>query len=75
MSLNYSRIPYNSKAHLLSIPLDKPPQFDVEYYSWRSHKMCSHLLFLHPSSWDVLENGMQLLDSNDEHYNAIDAQE
>jgi hypothetical protein len=37
--------------------------------------MCSHLLFLHPSSWDVLENGMQLLDSNDEHYNAIDAQE
>jgi hypothetical protein len=37
--------------------------------------MCSRLLFLHPSIWDVLENGMQLLDSNDEHYNAIDAQE
>jgi hypothetical protein len=29
-SFDYSRIPYNSDAHLLSIPLGKPPHFDGE---------------------------------------------
>jgi hypothetical protein len=29
-SFEYSRIPYNSNAHLLSIPLGKPPHFDGE---------------------------------------------
>jgi hypothetical protein len=38
-SFNYSHIPYNVNAHLLSIPLGKPPHFDVEDYSWWSHKM------------------------------------
>jgi hypothetical protein len=42
-SLDYSRIPYNSNAHLLSIPLRKPPHFDREDYSFWSHKMRSHL--------------------------------
>ena len=37
-SFDYSRIPYNSNAHLLSIPLGKPPHFDVEDYSFWSHK-------------------------------------
>ena len=27
-SFDYSRIPYNSNVHLLSIPLRKPPHFD-----------------------------------------------
>jgi hypothetical protein len=27
---DYSRIPFNSNAHLLSIPLGKPPHFDGE---------------------------------------------
>jgi hypothetical protein len=27
-SFDYSRIPHNSNAHLLSIPLGKPPHFD-----------------------------------------------
>jgi hypothetical protein len=27
-SFDYSRIPFNSNAHLLSIPLGKPPHFD-----------------------------------------------
>ena len=27
-SFNYSRIPYNSNAHLLSIPPGKPPHFE-----------------------------------------------
>jgi hypothetical protein len=31
-SFDYSRIPYNSNAHLLSIPLGKPPHFDGEDY-------------------------------------------
>jgi hypothetical protein len=48
-SFDYSRIPYNSNAHLLSIPLGKPPHFDGEDYSFWSHQMHSHLFSLHPS--------------------------
>jgi hypothetical protein len=48
-SFDYSRIPYNSNAHLLSIPLGKHPHFDGEDYSFWSHKMHSHLFSLHPS--------------------------
>jgi hypothetical protein len=31
-SFDYSRIPYNSNAHLLSILLGKPPHFGVIYF-------------------------------------------
>jgi hypothetical protein len=74
MSFNSSRIPYNSNAHLLSIPLCKPPHFDGEDYSWWSNKMRSHLFSLHPSIWNVVENLMQLIDNDDENYNAIHVQ-
>jgi hypothetical protein len=57
-SFDYSCIPYNSNAHLLSIPLGKPPHFDGEDYSFWSHKMRSHLFSLHPSIWEIVENGM-----------------
>jgi hypothetical protein len=63
-SFDYSRIPYSSNAHLLSIPLGKPPHFDGEDYSFWSHKMCSHLFSLHPSIWEIVENGMHF-DSTD----------
>jgi hypothetical protein len=63
-SFDYSRIPYNSNAHLLSIPVGKPPHFDGEDYSFWSHKMRSHLLSLHPSIWEIVENGMHF-DSTD----------
>jgi hypothetical protein len=63
-SFDYSRIPYNSNAHLLSIPLGKPPHFDGDDYAFWSHKMCSHLFSLHPSIWEVVENGMHF-DSTD----------
>jgi hypothetical protein len=63
-SFDYSRIPYNSNAHLLSIPLGKPPHFDGEYYSFWSHKMRSHLFSLHPSIWEIVENEMHF-DSTD----------
>jgi hypothetical protein len=33
-SFNFSRIPHNSNAHLLSIPLGKPPHFDGVDYSF-----------------------------------------
>jgi hypothetical protein len=33
-SFDYSLIPFNSNAHLLSIPLGKPPHFDGEDYSF-----------------------------------------
>jgi hypothetical protein len=48
-SFDYSRIPQNSNAHLLSIPLGKPPHFDGEDYGFWSHKMRSHMFSLHPS--------------------------
>jgi hypothetical protein len=63
-SFDHSRIPYNFNAHLLSIPLSKPPHFDVKDYAFWSHKMCSHLFSLHPSIWEVVENGMHF-DSTD----------
>jgi hypothetical protein len=63
-SFDYSCIPYNSNAHLLSIPLRKPPHLDGEDYSFWSHKMCSHLFSLHPSIWEIVENGMHF-DSTD----------
>jgi hypothetical protein len=63
-SFDYSRIPHNSNAHLLSIPLGKPPHFDGEDYRFWSHKMRSHLFSLHPSIWEIVENGMQF-DSSD----------
>jgi hypothetical protein len=65
-SFDYSRIPYNSNVHLLSIPLGKPPHFDGEDYSFWSHKMRSHLFSLHPSIWEIVENGMHF-DSTDNH--------
>ena len=37
-SFDYSLIPYNSNAHLLSIPLGKPPHFDGEDYSFGAIK-------------------------------------
>jgi hypothetical protein len=57
-SFDYSHIPFNYNAHLLSIPLGKPPHFDGEDYSFWSHKMCSHLFSLHPNIWEIVENGM-----------------
>jgi hypothetical protein len=63
-SFDYSRMPYNTNAHLLSIPLGKPPHFDGEDYSFWSHKMHSHLFSLHPSIWEIVENGMHF-DSTD----------
>jgi hypothetical protein len=63
-SFDYSRIPYNSNAHLLSIPLVKPPHFDGEDYDFWRHKMRSHLFSLHPSIWEVVENGVHF-DSTD----------
>jgi hypothetical protein len=33
-SFDYSRMPYNSNAHLLFIPLGKPSHFDGEDYSF-----------------------------------------
>jgi hypothetical protein len=65
-SFDYSRILFNFNAHLLSIPPGKPPHVDGEYYSFWSHKMRSHLFSLHPSIWEIVENGMHF-DSTDNH--------
>jgi hypothetical protein len=69
-SFDYSRIPFNSNAHLLSIPLGKPPHFDGEDYSFWSHKMRSHLFSLHPSIWEIVENGMHFDSTEQIHKNA-----
>jgi hypothetical protein len=63
-SFDYSRIPQSTNAHLLSIPLGKPPHFDGEDYGFWSHKMRSHLFSLHPSIWEIIESGMHF-DSTD----------
>jgi hypothetical protein len=63
-SFDYSCIPYNSNAHLLSISLGKPPHFDGDDYSFWSHIMRSHLFSLHPSIWDIVEKAMHF-DSSD----------
>ena len=63
-SFDYSRIPQSTNAHLLSIPLGKPPHFDGEDYRFWSHKMRSHLFSLHPSIWEIVESGMHF-DSSD----------
>jgi hypothetical protein len=63
-SFDYSCIPFNSNAHLLSIPLGKPPHFHRENYSFWSHKMRSHLFSLHPSIWEIVENGMHFDSTN-----------
>jgi hypothetical protein len=52
-SFDYSRIPQNSNAHLLSIPLGKPPHFDGEDYGFWSHKMRSHLFSLHARRFET----------------------
>jgi hypothetical protein len=63
-SFDYSRIPQSTNAHLLSIPLGKPPHFDGEDYGFWSHKTRSHLFSLHPSICEIVENGMHF-DSSD----------
>lgn len=37
--------------------------------------MRSHLFSLHPSIWDIVENGMHIFDSDDENCNVIYMQE
>jgi hypothetical protein len=37
---------------------ETPPHFDGEDYSFWSHKMRSYLFSLHPSIWEIVENGM-----------------
>jgi hypothetical protein len=50
---NYSRIPYNSNAHLLYIPLGKPPHFDVEGYLGEAIK-CVVIFFLSTLAFGML---------------------
>jgi hypothetical protein len=54
-SFDYSRIPYNSNAHLTTTKDD---------YSFWSHKMHSHQFSLHPSISEIVENMMHF-DSSD----------
>jgi hypothetical protein len=41
-----------------------PPHFDGDDYSFWSHKIRSDLFSLHPSIWEIVENGMHF-DSSD----------
>jgi hypothetical protein len=63
-SFDYSRIPQSTNAHLLSIPLGKPPHFDGEDYRFWSQKMRSHLFSRHPSIWEIVESGMKFYSSD-----------
>jgi hypothetical protein len=37
--------------------------------------MCSHHFSLHPILWGLVENGMQISDSDDDHFDAIEVEE
>jgi hypothetical protein len=56
------------QVHVGPITWEVLPQklshFDGEDYSFWSHKTRSHLFSLHPSIWEIVENGMQF-DSSD----------
>jgi hypothetical protein len=66
--------PRNPKhTPLFSVPLEKPPQFNGEDYSWWSVKMKSHLYSIHPSIWDVIELGMKIQNIGDEDYDLEEA--
>jgi hypothetical protein len=68
MPLRYPRI--SKRTPLLSVPLDKPPYFDVEdYYMW-SDKMRHHLTSLHASIWDIVEFEAQVPTVGDEGYDS-----
>jgi hypothetical protein len=71
MPLHYPRIPKH--AHLLSVPLGKPPYFDGEDYCMWSDKMRHHLTSLHESIWDVVEFGAQAPQVGDEDYDSDEA--
>jgi hypothetical protein len=73
--LHYSCISRSSNAQIAIIPLDRPPQFDGEDYSWWSHKMCSHLFSIHPSNWDIVENEFTIPNVHDGDYNEVEVEE
>jgi hypothetical protein len=62
-SFDYSSIPYNLNAHLLSIPLGKPLTLMEKTIRFGAIK-CSHLFSLHPSIWEIMENGMKFNSSD-----------
>jgi hypothetical protein len=66
--LSYPRI--SKHAPLLSIPLGKPPAFDVEDYCMWSDKMRHHLTSLHASIWNIVEFGAQVPSVGDEGYDS-----
>jgi hypothetical protein len=63
-SFDYSRIPYNSNAHLLSIPLDKPFTLMGKIILFGVIKCVVIYSLFHPSIWEVVENGVHFC-SND----------
>jgi hypothetical protein len=74
----YSKIPLRypcipKHAHLLFIPLGKPPYFDGEDYCMWSDKMRHHLISLHESIWDIIEFGAQTPQVGDEDYDSNEA--
>jgi hypothetical protein len=71
MPLRYPRTP--ARAPLLSVPLGKPPYFDVEDYCTWSDKMRHHLTSLHESIWDIVEFGAQAPQVGDEDYDSNEA--
>jgi hypothetical protein len=66
--LRYPRI--SKRTQLLSVPLGKPPMFDVEDYNMWSDKMRHHLTSLHTSIWDVVDIGVQVPSPGDEDYDS-----
>jgi hypothetical protein len=71
MPLRYPRI--SKHPPLLSVPLGKPPYFDVEDYCMWSDKMRHHLTSLHESIWDIVEFGAHVPQVGDKGYDSDEA--
>jgi hypothetical protein len=64
-SFDYSRMPYNSNAHLLSIPLGNPPPTLMETTTLFGVIKCVVIYSLSILAfWEIVENGMHF-DSSD----------
>jgi hypothetical protein len=74
----YSKMPLyypciSKRAPLLSVPLGKPPYFDIEDYCMWSDKMRHHLTSLHERIWDIVEFGAQVPQVGDKDYDSHEA--
>jgi hypothetical protein len=64
MSFNYNNMP--SSTAYTSIPVGKTPFFDGTSYNQWKHYMKNYLYYISPEVWQVVCNGVEFLDENEQ---------